>query len=136
MAREAKAPAKKKVTKAPSAAKAAKSTKAAQKKASAPKVRKTTKAAAKDTYHTLRPAKSQESFLSARFTTQSIYWVIIGIVILAFGGWVTYLQLKINDIYDKIDQNQAYYDQLQEIDARSNQNKKAIENANSTAQPQ
>lgn len=87
----------------------------------------TAKKTAQADYRTLRINKPARSFLSAEFTNQSLYWLILGVIIVALGGWIIHLQVTINGIYDKIDQNQIYYDQIDDLDTRVRENRKAIE---------
>lgn len=47
-------------------------------------------------------------FLTLKFTRQSLYWLILSLVILTMGLWVLYLNIKIQDIYNRIDMNNAY----------------------------
>ena len=65
-------------------------------------------------YRTLRPAKSARPFLSSALTEQTFYWLLIAVLILGLGGWIIHLQVKINGIYDTIDENEAYYSELEE----------------------
>lgn len=52
-----------------------------------------------------RPAKEQTPFLSFSFTVQSLYWLILSVLVLALGAWVMYLNVKIQDIYDQVEIN-------------------------------
>jgi hypothetical protein len=63
----------------------------------------------------LRPTENTTPFMQTRFTVQSLYWVILGAVVIAFGLWLASLQMEINKIYDQIDRNQA---QSQLLDAK------------------
>lgn len=52
-----------------------------------------------------RPTKEQTPFLSFAFTTQSLYWLILSVLVLGLGAWVMYLNVKIQDIYDQVEIN-------------------------------
>ena len=42
-------------------------------------------------------------FMSTAVTEQTIYWAVLGIVVLAFGAWVLVVNDRIQRIYDQID---------------------------------
>ena len=44
-------------------------------------------------------------FFTFRVTRQSLYWFIFSLAILALGGWNLYLNMRVIEIYDQIDQN-------------------------------
>ena len=54
-------------------------------------------------HRSLQKTNSPQPFLSFQFTQQSVYWVILSILVLALGAWVMYLTLKVNQIYDDVD---------------------------------
>lgn len=85
------------------------------------------KPSSKEGYQTLRLNKADRPFLSTSLTNQTFYWLIIGVIVLALGGWIVHLQVKINEVYDTIDANQLYYDQMEDLEWRIMQNKEAIE---------
>jgi hypothetical protein len=47
------------------------------------------------------------SFLTFRLSIQSVYWFILCALVLALGAWVLYLSMKVQDIYDQIEINNA-----------------------------
>ena len=49
-------------------------------------------------------------FLTFRITRQSLYWLIFAISILALGAWNIYLNMRILEIYDQIDQSNLMMD--------------------------
>ncbi len=51
-------------------------------------------------------AKSSE-FMQARFTEQTIYWLIIGVAVITLAAWVLSLQVQLNDMYDQIEASDA-----------------------------
>lgn len=80
---------------------------AAKKPASARK--STTKPAVKKqkavTHQSFRPTKENTPFMTFQFTQQSVYWLILSVLVLALGAWVMYLNVKIQDIYDQVELN-------------------------------
>ncbi len=42
-------------------------------------------------------------FMSTAITDQTIYWAVLGIIVLAFGAWVLVVNDRIQRIYDQID---------------------------------
>lgn len=51
-------------------------------------------------------------FLTFRLTRQSLYWFIFSVAILGLGIWVLLLNIKIVQIYDQIQMNDAVTDSL------------------------
>lgn len=51
--------------------------------------------------------KSEVKFMQARFSEQTVYWLIIGAAVIALAIWVLALQVKLDDIYDQIDAQSA-----------------------------
>ncbi|MEO5691125.1 MAG: hypothetical protein ABIQ64_02980 [Candidatus Saccharimonadales bacterium] len=43
------------------------------------------------------------SFMQAKFTEQTIYWLIIGAAVVALAAWVLSLQVQLNEMYDAIE---------------------------------
>lgn len=41
-------------------------------------------------------------FVAFKFTQQTVYWLIIGGLILGFGIWVMYLTVRVHSLYDDI----------------------------------
>lgn len=92
---------------------------------SQPKPRKTVKKSSD--YRTLRLSRAKRPFLSTELTNQTFYWLLIGLLVLVLGGWIIHLQVKISDIYDKIDENQSYYNQIEELESKVLENRAKIE---------
>lgn len=46
-----------------------------------------------------------QPFMTFRMTTQTLYWLIFAITVLALGLWVLKLNIEIISLYDQIDQN-------------------------------
>lgn len=53
----------------------------------------------------LRLEKDRDNFMNTTLTNQSVYWIVFGIVVIAFASWILKVQADIQDIYDKIEQN-------------------------------
>lgn len=64
------------------------------------KTKKTTKPAAP---RSLRRSTDNTPFFTFRITQQTIYWLILSILVLALGIWITYLNIKVQTIYDHIE---------------------------------
>lgn len=47
--------------------------------------------------------RSNRRFMDFDITEQTIYWLIIGIAVVALAGWVLSMQVQLNAIYDEID---------------------------------
>lgn len=56
---------------------------------------------------TLRSFKRSPNppFLVFRITHQTVYWLILGALILALGIWTVILSLRVQTLYDQIDKN-------------------------------
>ncbi len=48
-------------------------------------------------------ARSDRKFMEARFTEQTLYWILIGAAVLALAVWVLSIQVQMNDLYDAAD---------------------------------
>lgn len=57
------------------------------------------------THQSFRPSKESTPFMTFQFTQQSLYWLILSVLVLALGAWVMYLNIKIQDIYDQVELN-------------------------------
>jgi len=52
-------------------------------------------------------SRNDRPFLSFNPTIQTVYWIILGIVVIAFTAWIMKLQSDISMIYDQIDANES-----------------------------
>ena len=43
-----------------------------------------------------------EPFFTFRATHQTVYWIIICLLVLAIGVWVLHLTLRVNDLYNNV----------------------------------
>lgn len=42
-------------------------------------------------------------FMTFQITNQTFYWVAISLFVLALGIWVTFLSVRVQDIYNQVD---------------------------------
>ena len=52
-------------------------------------------------------ASSETEFFKVRITDQTIYWAILGFIVLALGVWVVTINDKVQYLYDQIDAQNA-----------------------------
>lgn len=52
-------------------------------------------------------SRSDTPFMTLKLTKQSLYWLILGVIVIAFGAWIMKLQSDIQTIYDAIDANDS-----------------------------
>lgn len=55
----------------------------------------------------IRLQPEESAFLTFRITRQTLYWLLLGVVVLIFTFWLTRLQSDIQDLYDQIDASTA-----------------------------
>jgi hypothetical protein len=60
------------------------------------------KHAKKAELRSFRLYRESKPFLSASPSIQSFYWMVIGVLVLVLVGWVMYLTVQIQGIYDNI----------------------------------
>lgn len=65
--------------------------------------RKSTKKA--PAHRSFVPAKETQPFFVFKVTRQTLYWLILAVLVLALGAWVLVLNIRIQNIYDQIDAN-------------------------------
>lgn len=51
--------------------------------------------------------KEESDFFTFRVTRETFYWIVLGVVVVAFTMWIMKLQSDINAIYDQIDVSAA-----------------------------
>ncbi|HET8884415.1 MAG TPA: hypothetical protein VFM68_03010 [Candidatus Saccharimonadales bacterium] len=69
-----------------------------------------TKKAKVASVRSFRRSEETVPFFTYRFTTQTLYWIILGGLILALGLWVMTLNMQIQKLYDQVELNSAYTD--------------------------
>ena len=83
-----------------------------------PKTTTTQKAPAKKApakkaeYESFQLATEAEDFMTVRLNMQTIYWLILGVISIAFAWYTMSLTMSINDLYDQIDQIRAQDDSI------------------------
>ena len=50
-----------------------------------------------------RPAKPDEPFFTFRITHQTVYWLILAVIVVSLAAWVLSISIKVQNIYDQID---------------------------------
>ena len=102
-------------TKKPTAKKTT-SKKAPVKKTAAKKVTKKT-SAKQVPLKSFRPAADTEKFFSFRINQETVYWLIIGVIVLGFAAWIYKMQGEIHAIYDRIEQMQIESAPIEDLPA-------------------
>ena len=62
------------------------------------------KATTQSPVKSFRVAKPATPFFHFDFTIQTVYWIILGILFISLALWVASLNMKIQDLYDQIDE--------------------------------
>lgn len=53
-----------------------------------------------------------EPFFTFRISHQTLYWLVLAVIVLLLGVWVININDKVQKIYDEIDATNAYIDSL------------------------
>lgn len=61
------------------------------------------KRVSKPPVRSFRPAKSDEPFFTFRITHQTLYWLILAVIVVSLAAWVLSISIKVQGIYDQID---------------------------------
>jgi hypothetical protein len=56
-------------------------------------------------HQSFKKSPNQSPFLTLKFTQQSVYWLILGGLVLALGIWVLSINIRLQNLYDTIDKN-------------------------------
>ncbi len=86
--------------------------KAPAKAAARTSVKRVTKTSSTPVMRSFAPARSSEPFFTFRITHQTFYWLVLALVVLALGVWVTDISVKVQRIYDQIDATNAATDAM------------------------
>lgn len=72
-----------------------------------------------------RTARSthKQGFMTLQPTIQTFYWVILGALVIALAFWVLTLSVKIQRIYDQIDEQNALVETLQQKESANKKQK-------------
>ena len=84
--------------------------KAAPKRPAAKKTTKKSSSAGLRTHVALRAEETD--FMTFRITRQTLYWLVLGAVVILFTIWLMRLQSDIQSLYDQIDANTAEMSEL------------------------
>lgn len=80
----------------------------ATKKTTTTKRKRTTKTTKKaPEMKSFRVAKEDTPFFTFKLTRQTLYWLVLSVVVVAFTLWILKLQADIQDIYNSIDANSS-----------------------------
>lgn len=66
-----------------------------------------TKKASTSTLRSFRPSPLTEPFFTFRITRQTIYWLILSVIVIGLAVWVVQINARVQAIYDQVDQNDA-----------------------------
>ena len=61
------------------------------------------KRVSKPALRSFRPTKSDEPFFTFRITHQTLYWIILAVIVVSLAAWVLSISIKVQGIYDQID---------------------------------
>lgn len=90
---------------APKKASSAKKTPAKKSPAKNKSTAVSAKKAAVQPMQSFRPARSTEPFFTFKITRQTVYWLILSVIVIGLAVWVLQLNARIQSIYDQIEQN-------------------------------
>jgi len=112
---------------------------AAPKKASSPKKNTAKKPATKtkskaasakkpaaQPLQSFRPARPTEPFFTFKITRQTVYWLILSVIVIGLAAWVLQLNARIQSIYDQIEQNSI---NIEALTTEKESSKKATDTA-------
>jgi diacylglycerol kinase len=69
--------------------------------------KKTTRSVSQPAFRSFQISKSTTPFLTFRLTKQSAYWLILSLVVLVLGIWVTILNVRIEQLLDQVELTNA-----------------------------
>lgn len=72
-----------------------------------------------------RVCQESQDFMSFKLTRDTVYWLILGVVVLAQGIWTINIHQKVQAIYDEIEQSNLQQQQLDEREIDILRDKKA-----------
>ncbi len=50
-----------------------------------------------------RASKPEQPFMTFQITRQTIYWLILAVIVVSLAAWVLSISIKVQNIYDEID---------------------------------
>ncbi len=60
--------------------------------------------------------RSSEDFMTFRVNRETVYWMVLGGVVILFAMWILQLQADIQKLYDEIDASSATYSTLDAVE--------------------
>lgn len=66
-------------------------------------VKKSSSKKVNSSMRSFRVSRPDKPFVTFKITHQTVYWIAICLFVLALGVWVTFLNVRVQGIYDKID---------------------------------
>jgi len=76
-------------------------------KSSKTATKRTAKSSSSGSVQHLKLQREKEDFLTFRVNRETIYWAVLGAVVILFTAWIMQLQADIQKIYDDIDADTA-----------------------------
>ena len=70
-----------------------------------PAAKKTSRKPVHKGYRSFKKARRAEPFFTFEFTQQTVYWLILGLLVIGLGAWVMTLNMKVQAIYDQVEQD-------------------------------
>lgn len=68
-----------------------------------------------------RRARAADPFFTFRITHQTLYWLVLAVLVLSLGIWVTDISNKVQKIYDQIDSTNHQIDLMDSTTVRKKQ---------------
>lgn len=87
-------------------------TKSTTKRAPAKRSTKTSATKKPQQSQSFKVAPETQPFLSFNATRQTIYWAVFALAVLTFGLWLIMINVRLQDLYDQIDQNRIAQEKL------------------------
>lgn len=63
-------------------------------------------------YSSFRLARRDRPFMTVHIGHQSVYWSIIGVMIITLAAWTAYQQVRISQLYDEVHSSYQYINTL------------------------
>lgn len=87
-------------------------TKKAVTKKLATKTSVTAKSSKNAPMQSFKRSQPEERFFTFKLTQQTLYWLILSVIVLILGVWVIRLEAEVQGIYDSIEANNALIDDV------------------------
>jgi hypothetical protein len=86
------------------------------------KVTKANASAANSLKNAFKLQRDRGDFMTFRVNRETVYWIVLGAVVILFAMWILQLQADIQALYDEIDASSAMYDTLEVTEAEASKN--------------